>query len=233
MEDTEIQDLAAEPSFVVDERDRLTRELEKLQAGSRTLGKFNVRRVATRPAFVNSTTQTKPRKSSTFHEEDISSYGKAHKSTTSSAPIPISSSQSSHPSSGFDIHSPVPPKNPFSMSGFTTNTSTNNKGIFGVAKNSHVVKDKAQGSNSEPRGLFGSGSGSEYNYGSLFKGVPTDTTANSRPGISGTASPGISNKSLSSKPSLFASVSSESSQTQLENRAPTGRPMHKTNETQR
>lgn len=72
MEDKQVQDLAAEPSSIVDERDRLTRELEKLQAGSRTLGKFNIRKVAAQPGVVNSTTQTKSRKSLSFTEEKMS-----------------------------------------------------------------------------------------------------------------------------------------------------------------
>jgi hypothetical protein len=63
MEDKQVQDLAAEPSSILDERERLIRELEKLQAGSRTLSKFNIRKVVAQPALVNSITQTKSRKS--------------------------------------------------------------------------------------------------------------------------------------------------------------------------
>lgn len=60
MEDKQVQDIAAEPSFIADERDRLTRELAKLQAGSRTLSKFNIRKVTPKPAVVNPTSQTMP-----------------------------------------------------------------------------------------------------------------------------------------------------------------------------
>lgn len=72
MEDKQVQDIAAEPSSIVDERDRLTRELAKLQAGSRALSKFNIRKVTTKPAVVNSTTQTKSCKSFSFTEENMS-----------------------------------------------------------------------------------------------------------------------------------------------------------------
>lgn len=72
MEDTQVQEIAAEPSSVVDERDRLTRELEKLQAGARTLGKFNIRKVTTKPAVVKSPTQTKSCKSFYFTEGNLS-----------------------------------------------------------------------------------------------------------------------------------------------------------------
>lgn len=62
MEDKHVQELAAEPFSIVDERGRLTRELEKLQAGSRTLGKFNIRKATTQHGLVNSDTQTKSSK---------------------------------------------------------------------------------------------------------------------------------------------------------------------------
>lgn len=71
MEDKQVQDIAAEPSSIVDERDRLTRELAKLQAGSRTLSKFNIRKVNPKPAVVNPTTQTKSCKSFYFTEGNL------------------------------------------------------------------------------------------------------------------------------------------------------------------
>jgi hypothetical protein len=40
MADSQIQNLAAEPSYVTEERKRLSQELEKLQAGLRTLNLF-------------------------------------------------------------------------------------------------------------------------------------------------------------------------------------------------
>lgn len=72
MEDKQVQDIATESSSVVDERERLTRELEKLQAGSRTLSRFNIRKVTTKPAVVNSTTRAKSRKSFYFTEGNLS-----------------------------------------------------------------------------------------------------------------------------------------------------------------
>ncbi|KAJ5899716.1 hypothetical protein N7495_004460 [Penicillium taxi] len=47
MEDKKVQNLATEPFSNIDERVRLSGELEKPQAGSRALSKFNVRKVAT------------------------------------------------------------------------------------------------------------------------------------------------------------------------------------------
>ncbi|RJE19221.1 dynamin GTPase [Aspergillus sclerotialis] len=44
MEDDQIRELAAEPSYICEERDRLTRELAKLQAGLRTLSIFNTQK---------------------------------------------------------------------------------------------------------------------------------------------------------------------------------------------
>jgi hypothetical protein len=40
MGDSQIQDLAAEPSYVTEDRKRLSQELEKLQTGLRTLNLF-------------------------------------------------------------------------------------------------------------------------------------------------------------------------------------------------
>lgn len=71
MEDKQVQEIAAEPSYIVDERDRLTRELEKLQAGSRTLSKFNIRKVTPKSAVVNSTTRTESCKSFYFTEGNL------------------------------------------------------------------------------------------------------------------------------------------------------------------
>jgi hypothetical protein len=44
MEDDQVRELAAEPSYISEERDRLGGELEKLQAGLRTLSLFNTQK---------------------------------------------------------------------------------------------------------------------------------------------------------------------------------------------
>lgn len=44
MEDDQVRELAAEPSYICEERDRLTSELAKLQAGLRTLSIFNTQK---------------------------------------------------------------------------------------------------------------------------------------------------------------------------------------------
>lgn len=44
MEEDQIRELATEPSFICEERDRLASELAKLQAGLRTLNIFNTQK---------------------------------------------------------------------------------------------------------------------------------------------------------------------------------------------
>lgn len=44
MHDDQVRELASEPSFTSDERDRLASEVEKLQAGLRTLKTFNIQK---------------------------------------------------------------------------------------------------------------------------------------------------------------------------------------------
>lgn len=49
MEDDEVKQLAAEPLYVLEERDRLCSELAKLQAGLRAFGPFNIHRPSMPP----------------------------------------------------------------------------------------------------------------------------------------------------------------------------------------
>ncbi|KAA8647165.1 uncharacterized protein ATNIH1004_005853 [Aspergillus tanneri] len=51
MEDKQVQELAREPAFICDERDRLNNELEKLQAGLRTFNPYNIQKPPM-PGFV-------------------------------------------------------------------------------------------------------------------------------------------------------------------------------------
>ena len=44
MDDDQVRELASEPSFISDERGRLASEVEKLQAGLRTLKTFNIQK---------------------------------------------------------------------------------------------------------------------------------------------------------------------------------------------
>ncbi|KAJ5312687.1 hypothetical protein N7508_003517 [Penicillium antarcticum] len=110
MDDAQVQDLAAEPSSTVEERDRITRELEMLQAGSRALGKFNTRKVASKPALANSTTESK-----SPHD------------ATSSAPQSSWSSRSSRSGSGFKHVGSGPPATSSLFAGSTLKRTNRNE----------------------------------------------------------------------------------------------------------
>ncbi|KAJ5952867.1 uncharacterized protein N7479_011280 [Penicillium vulpinum] len=209
MEDKQIQDLAAEPSSIVDERDRLTRELEKLQAGSRALSKFNIRKVGTQPSVLKSTTQSTS----------------THRKTILSARSSVLDSQPSRTVSGFNFFEPGPPKTPSPMVGSTTNTSTGKTGfsIFGNQKGSQPVTDRAQGLDSESRSLFGSGSffsggGTSNTFKSSAFG--SATTPDSSSGVSG-ANP---SKPSSSQSNHFSSFRSDNPQSKVESKVPVTQP---------
>lgn len=222
MEDKQVQDIAAEPSSIVDERDRLTRELEKLQAGSRTLSKFNIRKVTTKPAVVNSTTQTKS----------------SRKTTTPRAASSMSAPQPTHTSAGANFFAPGPLGTRSPMSGPTTNKSTGTtRNSFGNLNDSQPVVGGTKALNPEPRGgLFSSNSG--FGSGSLFQGgaplfqegatsspfgsssaFGSTTAPNTGFGIYGTASSGSSNKATS-QPNPFLPLPSDNSQSKADSTVP-------------
>ncbi|KAJ5940356.1 hypothetical protein N7516_000524 [Penicillium verrucosum] len=196
MEDKQVQDIATESSSVVDERERLTRELEKLQAGSRTLSRFNIRKVTTKPAVVNSTTRAKsPRKA-----------------ITPRAASSASTSQPTNTSSGPNLFAPGPFGTLSPMTGSTANKSTGTtRSPFGNLEDSQPVTGGTQGLSPEPRGnLFSNSSGFFSGSGSLFQtGATPSPSASSLFGpttapSTGAASSGSSNKPRS-QPSLFGS----------------------------
>ncbi|KAJ5515924.1 hypothetical protein N7527_007484 [Penicillium freii] len=197
MEDKQVQEIAAEPSSVVDERDRLTRELEKLQAGSRTLSKFNIRKVTTKPAVVNSTTQTKSSRKTTT---------RSPRATSS-----VSASQPTHTGSGLNLFGPGPLVAPSFMAGSTTNNNTGTtRNLFGNPKYSQPVIGATQGLNPEPRGgLFSSNPGSFSGSSPSFQGGATSSPFGSSAFGSttapntGAASSGSSNKPPSRSASFF------------------------------
>ncbi|KAJ5604156.1 hypothetical protein N7537_007112 [Penicillium hordei] len=209
MEDKQVQEIAAEPSSIVDERDRLTRELEKLQAGSRTLSKFNIRKVTTKPAVVNSTTQTKS----------------SRKATTPRAASSESASQPTHTSSGPSLFGPGPLVPPAPMVGFTTNKSTSTRNSFGNQEDSQPVIGGTKGLNLEPRRDLSS-SNPGFGSGSLFQGGATSspfgssaygltTAPNTGFGTYDAASSGGSNK-RPSQPNPFLPFSSGNSQSKAD-----------------
>ncbi|CAI7649160.1 unnamed protein product [Penicillium crustosum] len=233
MEDKQVQEIAAEPSYIVDERDRLTRELEKLQAGSRTLSKFNIRKVTPKSAVVNSTTRTESsRKIKT--PRAASSVSVSQPTHTSSGPnlfapgpfgtpstrvaSPVPTSQSTHISSGPNLVAPGRFGTLSAGAGSTKNKSTGTMGnSFGNQKGSQPVFGGGPFSSN-----YGSGSGSSsLSQGGapssfLFQGEATSspfgspafgsTTAPS----TGAASSGSSNKPPSQPTPLFTSPSGNS-----------------------
>ncbi|KAJ5899484.1 hypothetical protein N7495_004228 [Penicillium taxi] len=170
MEDKQVQDLAAEPSFIADERAHLTWELEKLQAGSRTLSKFNIRKIAAKPTFINPTTQSNS----------------------------VLASQAARASSGHNIFGSVPLGGPSPMKSSPVNLGTSS-GIFGFPRDSQPSFSKAQSLSSESPILFSSDSGSlqkgktssSTSGSSLFSSV---TVPSLIPSAFGVALPGNSPK---------------------------------------
>ncbi|KAJ5604877.1 hypothetical protein N7510_010031 [Penicillium lagena] len=73
MDDKQVQDLAAEPSYIMEERIRSTVQLEKLKAGLRVLNQFNVPMTPVRPAHINFTMETNlpERKAETFKPSNL------------------------------------------------------------------------------------------------------------------------------------------------------------------
>ncbi|CRL28200.1 Interferon-induced Mx protein [Penicillium camemberti] len=217
MEDKQVQDIAAEPSYIVDERDRLTRELAKLQAGSRTLSKFNIRKVTAKPAAVNPTTQTKS----------------SRKNITPSATSSVWASQPTHTSPGPNPFASGPSGTPSPMAGSTTTKSTGTmRNSFGNLQGPQPVIGGTQSLFPEPRGgrfgsNYGSGSGfgSFSSSGSLFQGEATSSPFGSSAFGSTTApntdaaSSGSSNRPPS-QPNPFLPLPSGNSQSKAESTVP-------------
>ncbi|KAJ5881784.1 uncharacterized protein N7529_000456 [Penicillium soppii] len=209
LEDKQVQDLAAEPSSILDERERLIRELEKLQAGSRTLSKFNIRKVVAQPALVNSITQTKS----------------TREATSASAPSSALASQAALPGSHLNLFGQGAPLTPSPVVGFTANTSTGNMGLFGTPKSLQPVNGRAHNLDAKRRSPFGSsGSGvkgeASSNTSSLFGPARTPNLSTATNG----SSIGDSGKPSSNQPNPFSFLTSGNPQRKGENTVPVTQP---------
>lgn len=104
MKDEEVQQLAAEPSYILEERERLSGELAKLQAGLRAFGPFNIHPPSMPPFGSKAKPPSTSSDSASSGQESFTppkrSFSSLSPSVTSSASEPLSESET-HPESLF------------------------------------------------------------------------------------------------------------------------------------
>ncbi|PLB45800.1 hypothetical protein P170DRAFT_439518 [Aspergillus steynii IBT 23096] len=128
MEDDEVKHLAAEPSYILEERDRLSGELAKLLAGLRAFGPFNIPRPTMPPLAFKSKAPSKSAESNSSGRESVTppkpSFSSNSPSTTSSTSDPLSDSETpTAPSSRGFKQSKNKSESPFSTN-FSKKTSS-------------------------------------------------------------------------------------------------------------
>ncbi|KAL2784217.1 dynamin family protein [Aspergillus keveii] len=135
MDDAQIRELAAEPLYVMEERNRLAQELEKLQVGLRT---FNIFRPIV-PPFTGSSepkNQNIPKPAAPTHSPKLPGSGLFSHSSMPSTTSPAV------PSTRTNTNSDTAPKPLFgkSIPNPNTNASSNNSGMFGNSQSSPFGK---------------------------------------------------------------------------------------------
>ncbi|KAL2831878.1 P-loop containing nucleoside triphosphate hydrolase protein [Aspergillus pseudoustus] len=180
MDDAQIREIAAEPVYVTEERNRLAQELEKLQVGLKTINIF-------RPIVPPFTSSSEPKNQSIFatgaptHSPKPPGSGLFNHlftpSTTSPAVPSSSSSSSTNSNSASKNLFGKPMLNP------NTNISSNNSGTLGKSKASLFRESTSAGTGifrqpTQVPSLFGTGS---HVFGDDSNGPDTDTTLRTPP----------------------------------------------------
>ncbi|KAL3467097.1 P-loop containing nucleoside triphosphate hydrolase protein [Aspergillus heterothallicus] len=161
MDDAQIRELAAEPLYVMEERNRLAQELEKLQVGLRTFNIF-------RPIVPPFTGSSKPKCMSTCHATDINCHEANHTPIDQNIPEPAAPTHSPKlPGSGLFSHSSIPSTTSPGVPSTRTNTNTNSdtapKPLFGKS-----VPNPNRNASSNNSGMFGNSQSTPAPGPSLF-----------------------------------------------------------------
>ncbi|KAL2843454.1 P-loop containing nucleoside triphosphate hydrolase protein [Aspergillus pseudodeflectus] len=154
MDDAQIRELAAEPLYVTEERNRLSQELEKLQVGLRTFNIF-------RPIVPPFTSSSEPKNRSIFETAAPPHSPKPPGSGLFSHPSIPSTTSPAAPSTATSTNSDTAPKTLFGrpVANPNINVSSNNSSIFGNSKSSPLSKSAGMFGQPTPGpSLFATGS---------------------------------------------------------------------------